>query len=235
MSRELNYSDETINAFVDGELDQQDRLDLLEAATHSDELRRRICEVQHLKTLVQGAYPAKRTEPAAVLSRRTPLFAYAAAATLGAISLWAGLQLFPTPASFTGNPAVIAEQQSQVKGRVVFHISSGEAADAEQLLEQVELVLTEYQRRGEPVRVEVVANNQGLRLLQVGHSPFSQKIRYLHERFPNLVFAACGNTMERFRSEFGEIVEILPEAVIIRSGVSFVARRQIQGWAYIKV
>jgi len=28
---------------------------------------------------------------------------------------------------------------------------------------------------------------------------------------------------------------VLPEAVVIKSGVSFVTRRQQEGWAYIKV
>ncbi|MCW8906384.1 MAG: hypothetical protein OQL28_03970, partial [Sedimenticola sp.] len=72
-------------------------------------------------------------------------------------------------------------------------------------------------------------------LLQQGQSPFPERIRQLHAAHPNLVFAACGNTLERLVKRYGKPIDILPEAVIIRSGVSSISRRQQTGWAYIKV
>jgi hypothetical protein len=119
--------------------------------------------------------------------------------------------------------------------RVVFHLSSADARRAAILLEQVELVLKTYQENRQPVQVEVVANNQGLSLLQVGQSPFPEQIRRLSNSYQNLTFAACGRTMERLQREQGKRIDILPEAIIIRSGVVFVTRRQQQGWSYIKV
>ena len=82
--------------------------------------------------------------------------------------------------------------------------------------------------------MEVVANNQGLNLLRIGKSQVSEQIKRLVNRYENLSFAACGKTMERWQGE-GEQVTIVPEAIIVRSGVVFIARRQQQGWNYIKV
>jgi intracellular sulfur oxidation DsrE/DsrF family protein len=72
-------------------------------------------------------------------------------------------------------------------------------------------------------------------MLQRGRSTVAERIEQMDARYANLLFAACGNTLQRFRREQGESIEILPQAVIVQSGVSFVARRQQQGWAYIKV
>ncbi|MET0012768.1 MAG: hypothetical protein ABW085_00675 [Sedimenticola sp.] len=238
-----DYSEEVINAFVDDELDHHERLELLEAASRDDSLRQKVCEAQHLKEMVREAYPLS-SEPADGRGRRSgfnALLRYGAAALLGGLALFSVLSVNEridyrqavTETAHSGGTASQPADENQ--RRVLFHISSEDHETAQQLLEQVELVLREHEARGEAVRVEVVANNQGLRLLQQGRSRFAAQIRELHQRYPSLVFAACGNTMERFRKRYGENITVLPEAVVVRSGVSLVARRQEMGWSYIKV
>lgn len=240
MNRQTDYSDEVINAFVDNELGAQERAELLRDATASEELRRRICETANLKSQVQAAYPAPASIPAAagLTPDRRAFLAYASAAVVGGLSVFGLLQIGEhSPRSDQGIGA-LAQQNHPARDaattRVLFHISSDDAAVAGQLLDQVELVLGEYARNRRPLRVEVVANNQGLRFLQAGRSPFAERIRRLEAHHQNLLFAACGNTLQRLRREQREQIEILPGAVIVQSGVSFVARRQLEGWAYIK-
>jgi len=57
----------------------------------------------------------------------------------------------------------------------------------------------------------------------------------LSTRYERLTFAACQNTIDRLRQDQGISVQLLPEAVIIDSGVAEVIKRQQQGWAYIQV
>ena len=57
----------------------------------------------------------------------------------------------------------------------------------------------------------------------------------LNARYDNLRFAACGKTLERLRREQGADITVLPAAVVIKSAVSLVTRRQQEGWAYIKI
>jgi len=235
------YSDEQLNAFVDDEMAADERLELLQAAGTSDSLRQRLTELQLLKAQTRAAFP----HPAAPTARRSSrwiagLSRYLAAAVLGALTLGGVLSLGNSPTllpetPLAGSSAAPQEVANTRHAQVVFHISSDRREDAEQLLDQVELVLQSHRERGQPLRVEVVANSLGLRLLQQGRSPFPQRIRQLHDTYPNLVFAACGNTLERLVKRYGEPIDILPQAVIIRSGVSSISRRQQTGWAYIKV
>lgn len=230
------YSDEQLNAFVDNELEPRERLEILQTAVGSELLRNQLLQRQYLKELNRAAFPLD--EQPRRPHRRTPSRPrghYLAAAAIGGLALFA-VQLMTTSDPDGRTPLVTLSKPTQAQQtRVVFHISSDNHTDGEQLLDQVELVLREYQANGRPLRLEVVANNQGLRLMQQGRSPFSERIHHLSETYPNLVFAACGSTLERLIQETGEQIRILPEALIVRSGVSYITRRQQTGWAYIKV
>jgi len=241
MSGQNDYSDEVINAFVDDELSEQERVDLLRDATGSEQLRRRLCEISYLKSQVRAAYPEQAPGFAApgMLPGRRAFLAYASAAAVGGLSVLGLLQLDGgSPQRHSGADSLARQDsagQLAVATRVLFHISSDDALVGRELLDQVELVLADYAQNQKPLRVEVVANNQGLRFLQSGRTPFAERIGRLDTRYQNLLFAACGNTLQRLRRERGEQIKILPGAVIVQSGVSFVARRQLEGWAYIKV
>ncbi|HEB94847.1 MAG TPA: hypothetical protein ENI96_00250 [Sedimenticola thiotaurini] len=244
MNTITHYSDEIINAFVDGELAAAERRELLAAAAESDRLRQRICEAVQLKELVRGAYPARSPEGLVKgrSGRRGARMRHAAAAAVAVLAVSVALLLpRPEPGQRLADgalspvlPLSTGEEAGETT-RVVFHVSSADPAAARELLDQVELVLREYAAGNRPLKVEVIANNEGLRLLQQGRSPVAERIRRLDQRYQNLLFAACGNTLERLRRETGEQIRILPQAVIVQSGVSFVARRQQEGWAYIKV
>lgn len=237
---ELHFSDEQLNAFIDHELSQAEQLEILQAATDSDPLRSRLVQLQYLKALTRAAYPPTG-QPSRQQTRAWTgggFTRYLAAAAMGALSLFAVHSMTdqaPSGATSTQKPLASLDRMQQAQTRVVFHISSDNRDDAALLLDQVELVLQEHRASGRPLRLEVVANNQGLRLMQRNRSPFPERIRQLSESYPNLVFAACGSTLERLTKATGEQIQILPEAVIIRSGVSYITRRQRTGWAYIKV
>jgi len=241
-----NYSDEIVSAFVDGELGDAERRQLLATAAGSDELRRRICNAAQLKELVKAAYPVMDErdpgDDARGSWRRFTRYAVAASLVLASLAGVLTLQRQQGPAEAVFGDDLLrtvaldnGREQQTSRTRVVFHVSSDDPEAAREMLDQVELVLQEYADSNRPLKVEVVANNQGLRLLQQGRSPVAERIRQLDARYQNLLFAACGNTLERLRRETGERIQILPQAVIVQSGVSFVARRQQEGWAYIKV
>lgn len=234
---DFHYSDDQLNAFVDDEMAANERLEILSAAAGSDSLRARIVELQYLKESTRNAFPLHPERPITSRPSRGHFTRYLTAAAIGGLSLFAVLastghiQSTREPILATINNTPPSSQQS----RVVFHISSDRQEDASLLLDQVELVMQEHQINGRPIRLEVVANNQGLRILQQGRSPVAERIKQLHAVYPQLIFAACGNTLERMTQETGEKIDILPEAIIIRSGVSYITRRQQIGWSYIKV
>ncbi|MDH3452381.1 MAG: hypothetical protein OEN20_08170, partial [Gammaproteobacteria bacterium] len=117
---------------------------------------------------------------------------------------------------------------------VMFHISNADDQVAAELLDQVELVASQYRRWGRSLRIVVIANNEGLRLYQIGHKRNERRIEKLFARYDNITFAACGNTLDRL-SRAGDPVQLLPQAIVVDSGVAEIARRQKQGWRYIRI
>ena len=241
MSQDDNYSEEILNAYADGELDESDCQKLLASASRSPELSRRICEIAYLKSLVRSAWAEPASRPYQAARKGSSLISYAMAAGLGALSLLGIMSvgdLVRAPAervaSVSDSDGLPAFSNPANQSRVVFHVSSHDPKTAEELLDQVQLVLENYAGQGRSLKVEVVANNQGIRLLQQGVSPVASRIQAMNASYDNLRFAACGNTLKRLRKESGESIVILPEAVVVESGVSFVTRRQQEGWVYIK-
>lgn len=241
MNQDSEYSDEIINAYVDGELEDMECRDLLASASRSPGLSRRICETTYLKLMVRSAWKEPVVKSTHKSAKRPSLVSYALTAGLGALSLLAVMTMGEfrhEPTETMASKSLDTEQPAALnpaeQSRVVFHISSADPTTAEELLDQVQLVLQDYAIQGRSLKVEVVANNQGIRMLQKGISPVADRIQELNARYNNLRFAACGNTMDRLRREQGENIVVLPEAVVIKSGVSFVTRRQQEGWVYIK-
>ena len=249
MNEENQVSTELLQAYVDGELDWPERLRVLTAVEASPALYAELCELRHMKDLVNVSYGPARQQigSSATAAHGTQIrgahWKWPAGAGLAA-GLFAGvigLGLFgdglnPTAGEIDASPSSLASQTATERHRrVVFHVSSLDMGQADTLLDQVELVLETYRQRQHSIRVEVVANNTGLGLLRIGGSPVAARIQALHERFPNLMFAACGNTLRRVEQGEGRRVGLLPQAVVIDSGVAEVTRRQKQGWIYMRI
>ena len=234
-----------LDAFVDGQLDQNDRVEILDAMGGSGEIRNRVAETRRLKDLVRLAYQDQRAQSKRSSRPQTKYTSHVVAAVLGALSMLFLIQLINSPAEFGpslmdmemagrgGNPE-FAPAQLRMPEQVLFHLSSGDQQDGRELLNQVELVASEYEKTGRDLRIIVVTNNEGLRLYQAGYSDHADRIHELYARYDNIIFAACGTTLGK-RIMTGEKVELLPEVIVVDSGVAEITRRQQQGWKYIRI
>ena len=86
----------------------------------------------------------------------------------------------------------------------------------------------------ENTRIEIVAHSQGIGLLLAKTSAQNPALKSAIEKAhaSGIVFAACHNTMKRFKLT---PKDLLPIAVIVDSGVAEVVRKQEAGWDYLKV
>jgi intracellular sulfur oxidation DsrE/DsrF family protein len=234
-----------LDAFVDGQLDQNDRIEILDAMAGSGEIRDRVAETRRLKDLVRLAYLDQRAQSNRSSQPQTKYTSHVVAAVLGALSMLFLMQLGNLPAEFgqstksmemagRGGDSAFTPARSLMPEQVLFHLSSGDQQDGRELLDQVELVASEYEKTGRDLRVIVVTNNEGLRLYQAGYSDHADRIHELYARYDNIVFAACGTTLGK-RIETGEKVELLPQVIVVDSGVAEITRRQQQGWKYIRI
>jgi len=78
------------------------------------------------------------------------------------------------------------------------------------------------------VAIEVVTHGPGLTLL-TGETGLAEDVAHL--RGDGVIFWACANTM---RSRGLTLEDLLEGVASVDSGVAHLARRQLQGWAYLR-
>ncbi len=236
-------SDEMLNALIDEEFPPEEKAELLACMQEKPALVEQVCRLRELKDRVRLAYedvPESAQGPRLAAVRRNWL-TVAAGILLLITGLLVGWHLHPVvePARFVlldadgqgADPTHLVGDET----RIVFHVTNPDMTAAVELLNEVEALLEHYREQQQTLRVEVVAHGEGLGLLRTRLSAHKARIAELAERYPNLTFVACQNTINRLRVEQGIEVVLVPQARRTQSGVAHVVRRQQEGWFYIQV
>lgn len=232
-----------LHAYVDGELSPEHRADVLDAMQRDSQLARKVCEINNQKAQVRLAYANPPGLTACNVARRhTPWRSLAAGFALLATGIASGWMLHAQmpdaqrlvvlDADGRGQAPAVAEDEET---RIVVQITQPDQEVDREVLDDIEQMLVAYRDEGRPLRVEIVTHGDGIDLLRENLSQHKQRIGQLAQRFPNLTFVACQNTIDRLRVEHGIEVHLIPEAEVIRSGVNHVVKRQKEGWSYIRV
>ncbi|WP_126454511.1 hypothetical protein [Sulfuriflexus mobilis] len=248
MKQPLSISKELLNAFVDDELDTEERQTVLNAQLKDPHLVEMIAELRMLKDMVKAARPQSEILDMPVrLPKKRRLFSrwFAAASVL--------MMLFSLTAStawYMRGEAVIARDvsqpytnvtsllQTQAAGeelKLVLHITHAGHDAALLMFAELEELLAHAQAGENRLRVQVVASGQGIRLLQEGVSPYSDRIHFISTHYDTVEFVACQRSMLRQARVENTEISILPEALITHSGPELIKRRQRQGWATIAI
>ncbi len=242
---------ETLNAYIDGELDpaQSAKLELRLRADLP--LRRRLLELRRVRELVNTSF---RSEPPAVvtapcrpaLSRRARITIQAIAASLLlAVGISMGinwrpaanddfLSMLPKDAQ-TIRPSHLDLQTPADEVRAIFHVASADPEKIRATLDHVEKLVRSYAGKQKRLHVELVANADGLNLLRVGKSPAADQVAYIQKNYGNVRFLACGKTIQRIQAEKGVPVKLLPNVEVASSALDQIILRLRQGWTYIRV
>lgn len=230
-----------LNAYLDGELSEDQRQEIEQMLDRDDALRRRLADLRRLKGDLRQSFPVN----AADARRAAPTRHRLALGVAASLLLLAGFALGVLSTALTpaeryvllddaGRAAAPAAADSG-ETRIVFHLTNPDQVVAGEMLDEIEGMLRQYRREGEMLRVEIVSHSDGLGLLRQRLSAHHGRIAALAREYDNLAFVACRNTIDRLRVEKGVEVILLPEAEIIDSGVSHVVKRQMEGWSYIRV
>ncbi len=229
-------SDELLNSFVDRQLTSEERQEILHRLKRDRALSERVCELQHLKEMTRLAYD---DIPPSRLPRR-PIEGpggwprMIAAALIFGLGLLLGMSGLPQWGSAEDRTAAPGASRDRISTKVLVHLSSADRQSALNTLGSLEQMLAEYRQRGEPVRVEVIANGDGVKLLGPDTPEIAERIAALSAEYDNLSFAACRNTIEQLQLTEGLHIRLIPQVRLIDSGVVEVIRRQKEGWAYIR-
>lgn len=211
------FSEDELNAFLDGELNAADQARILEAINRDESLQRRVAEYQQAKALLRHAYerpPQPRASRAATPSRAWQALAATLLLCLGIGSGWLlhdiGARLFIAHAP---------------KG-VVIQVSEADPAKWEMALINARNVRKAYGDK--EVGVEIVAYGPGLKMFHT-NSPVASELEAVRRGGVKLL--ACGNTMSMMhttRDELNRAVDVVP------AGIVEIMERQHDGYAYVR-
>jgi intracellular sulfur oxidation DsrE/DsrF family protein len=237
MKKQDSVSDEQLNAFVDGELENSEREQLFTLCEESAELDKRLCQQRKLKEMIQHAY---RTPPKPRRLGHNPrpgrrwFVQGMAAAALVSTGILGGYLIAGTVSPHESVPGEKATQSMVVTeepGRYLLHLTSAEPADMMRTLEYAESLLTDPDRSDE-IQVEILANEGGIDLLRSDVTPFATQISSLADK--EVLFFACSKTVERLKNT-GIHVELVPQASAEFSALDRVLLRLQEDWDYLKI
>jgi intracellular sulfur oxidation DsrE/DsrF family protein len=224
-------TDEFLNSFVDGELAGADRERAFSLLSRDEAVKQCVCELRGVGELVRHAYDSVPALPARA---RRPFYARLAkcAAVCGTLLLGAALA-WTLIARESGSAAPVpAASASDV--RIMMHLSSGDPDKITEVLSEAESALEYYRSTGQRAEVEVIANGDGINLLLASSSSYADRVKALRDKYPNLRFSACRNTLERF-ADNGFDIRLQPGIGVVESGVAEIIQRRSAGWAYLRV
>lgn len=240
-------SDETLNAFVDGELDVAESEKLIASMREDKELAQRVCALRSLQSMVRLAYaePPVAAGRRPAVARRRQLMQRCA---LGCLILFAGLgggwalrglelpvvAATAAPAASVGGYRAVRLMHEADPNRVMLHLDSAAPDRMLAVLDQAEHLLDEAERQGRVMQLEVIANSHGIQLLRAGYSPHAARMARMQQRHANLHWVACGQSLARFTSE-GQKVELLPATRTAPTAIGEIVTRLQEGWTYVRV
>lgn len=239
------FSDELLNAYVDGELDAEERRRIETAMQQDSGLRERVEALQDLKQLVRSAYVHETTERAAAGTWRMPsivgVAASVAAFALGVALTWGWYSYTDGPpgarvAAVSSDDATMGVNKDQAV-KAIFHINRNDPGRLSEILNETEALLTTTRQAGRTASVRIIASGNGLLLFEKESAPASQRISAMKDDYPShLIFNGCGLAYKQFKSrEADGELQLLPEVQLVDLGVLELMRRQRQGWAYIRL
>jgi intracellular sulfur oxidation DsrE/DsrF family protein len=240
---------ESLNAYLDGELDSEMTVRLERRVAADSRLQRHLNELEQVRALSRAAYAPieEKTSPSGRHFSRRQMVGYGLAAALLVgvgigIDRWQRLEIpedsllasLPSYAQVI-QPAHLKENALTSEQRAIFHVTSANPQSARSTLEHVEQLLRRYNSAGKSLRVEIVANAEGLDTLRVETTPVREQIARLHKDYPNIAFLACGTTIARMKREQGIDVKLLPQVAVTSSALNQILSRLHQGWVYIRI
>jgi len=241
---------ETLNAYIDGELDPAQSAKL-ELRLRGDLVtRRQLLELRRVRELVHTSFrselPAAVDAPRPALSRRTRIAVHAIAASLLlVVGISMGINWRPTASddllsllpkdAQTIRPSHLDLRTPADEVRAIFHVTSADPEKIRATLNHVEKLVRSYSGSPKRLHVELVANAEGLNLLRTGKSPAAEQVAYIQKNYGNVRFLACGKTIQRIQAEKGMPVKLLPNVEIASSALDQIILRLRQGWTYIRV
>jgi len=238
MSGNRICTDEDLHCYVDGELDAEARSRVQDMLEKDSSLSARVREYRMVDEAVRAAFdgvepPRNRGRNAPSQAKRRGAVAAAVLLPAGSLAGWLGHSLLDNPdvqEPLAGG--ITLPGQSREHLNAMFHINVNEKAVMDRVLDRAEAILAAY--ANEDVQVEVVANAAGVDLLRADTSAVAPRVRSMMDKYDNLTFVACANTIKELKEQ-GVDVLLIDHTHSSETALDHVVDRLRSGWTYIKI
>lgn len=233
MTDQKFHDDSRLHAYIDGELDKSARRDLLVEMEDNEALRERICELRHVKEWVQFSFE-DLTAPDQRLNSNSckpgiSVFRLVASVLILVTTFAAGWFGHLTQSKFSPDSNLAANTESS---HVILHISQSDVIKFDVLLDKAESILQQYSSQG--IQVEVLANSDGLDMLQSSSATYVKRIQAMIAQYNNVRFIACSKGLQRLRDNGIKPILITGVHSDMTAGDHVIQRLQ-NGWTYIAI
>jgi intracellular sulfur oxidation DsrE/DsrF family protein len=240
MTDQHRFTTEQLSAFIDGQLDEEAHDKIRAAMDRDPELASAVHALEQIDRLTSRAYRdivVPSFSPRR--GRRTWLAGVGRVAAMSAMLLIGGASGWFVRQQVAADDAPTLEQIAQIDPsrvdatRILLHIGTADPRRVEAALDAAQQILQRDRARGQHVRLEIVANAEGLSILRTG-SPYARRIHDMVAEYDNISFKACGIAMETARLKEGIEVKLVPEAQQVNAALDQILTRLKQGWIYIR-
>lgn len=245
-----HISDEILNAYIDGELGPEDTA-RIDAAMAGDEiLSKRVGDLRKISALVRAAFednspPLQESQDGIRSSSKDAVWRIAAVAAFAGLGALFGLHLYDHHQHAAGNtaaafaPTEAQEYAAMTAGtfKIMFHVGREDSERLNNVLGETDRLLSQGSVLNQPVSVRVVASHGGLSLFNAASEPNAQRVRDIKQRYQGRVdFIGCGETLQQWRVKNPEKKPaLLPEMLMVDSGVLELLRLQNKGWKLLSI
>ncbi len=233
-------SDEQLNAFLDNQLGEAERAQIIEIIQTDKVLAAKLWELRQLKEMVTLAYseptiPQPKIQQQVLLPRSRLSLSIAASIilTIGIVSGWVTHSWTQQNNQYDFYLASEFDPKSIRGDKILVHIDTMDKFRVQSAIHVLEKLLNIHEEGGRNLRLEVVANSEGLNFLR-NNSPYADRISELAQQNQNLSFLACGIAMQRASIRDKSPVKLLPDARRIDAAIKRILSRVNEGWVYVK-
>lgn len=237
--RNAEYIDEqTLGAFVDGQLDEVNGGLVLEAMENDPAVRERVYRLRRAKDMMKLGFGDARAPTQTLPRLKTVRWRFGSLGMAASILILVGGFVGgyfgyhggkqPDHGYLHAGAPVVHPQTD----RVLLHISESDPAQFAAVIDYTRKFLEKHRKSGG--RVAVVANAGGLDLMRAGVSPFEKQIVAMMRDYDNVHFIACAASILELRKK-GVNPLIIEKIDATLPAIDQIVSHVQQGWTYVKV
>lgn len=230
-----NIDEQTLGAFVDGQLDEVNSGLILDAMENNPAVRERVYRLRRAKDLMRLGFGDARAPTQTLPRLKTGYWRPGALGVAASILILVGgfaggyFSGRQPDQGYLQAGAPVAHPQTE---RVLLHISESDPTQFAAVFDYIRKFLEKHKESGG--QVAVVANAGGLDLVRAGVSPFENQIVAMMRDHGNVHFIACASSILELRKR-GVDPLIIKKIDATLPAIDQIVSHVQQGWTYVKV